>query len=191
MFSLGKKKKSLVFQKVPFCQCCFCSQRSCQTIQTKIGIVLKPPYQDLNEMELEALTVSHFHPKFPNCWFDLCGIDPCSLWKPWWLFPLQQHAQEQRANEEQGGFWAPQISLPRQSPPVNACRGAGTAGTQHVLGLSPSAKHLYPLASYRAGMEVSESPTWSSCSRREGEEFSCPKLFDFMRNSVIFFCIQS
>lgn len=77
--------------------------------------------------------------------------------------------------------------LPKSPSPGSACRGAGTGGTQHVLGLSPSAKHLHPLASYRAGMEVSELPKWSSCSRREGEEFSCWELFDFTEELRDFF----
>lgn len=94
-------------------------------------------------------------------------------------------------NEEQGGFWAPQISLPRQSPAVDACRGAGTGETQRVLGLSPSAKHLHPLTPYRAGMEVSELPKWSSCSGREGEEFSCLALSDFMEELRVFFTVFS
>lgn len=75
LFSLGRKKitscsKSTILSiLLPF------TKKSCQTIQAKIGIVLKSQYRDLNETELEALTVLHFHPKFSNHWFDLHGID--------------------------------------------------------------------------------------------------------------------
>lgn len=120
------------------------TKRSYQTIQAKIGTILKPQHQDLNETELEALTVLHFHPKFPNCWFDLCGIDPCSLWKAWWLFPLQQHAQKWRAGRFLGS-----PNLPPQVVASSWCLqgswhrwNSACAGTQPLCKASPSINTL-------------------------------------------------
>lgn len=68
IFSGGKKKKEITFiskSAVPPILLLF-TKRSCHTIQAKIGIALKPQYQDLNETDLEALTVLHFHAKFSD-----------------------------------------------------------------------------------------------------------------------------
>lgn len=111
-------------------------------------------------------SVLHFHPKFPNCWADLCGIDPCSLWKAWWLFPLQQHAQKQ-SKWRAGRFLGfpsllPQAVTHSQGPQGSWHRwDSAWAGTQPLCKASPAISILQS----RNG--VSELPKWSSCSRRE------------------------
>jgi len=79
IFSGEKKKITFLSQSAVLSILLLFTKRTFQTIQTKIGIILKFQYQDLNETELEALTVLHFHPEFSSCWFYLHGTNPCSL----------------------------------------------------------------------------------------------------------------
>lgn len=168
LFSLGRKKKITFLSKSTVLSILLLfTKRSCQTIQAKIGIVLKSQYQDLNETELEALTVLYFHPKFSSCWFYLHGIDPCSLREALMAFSAAAAHIEMKSKWRAGRFLG-SPNLPPQAVAQSWCLQGSRHTSLCVLGLRPSAKHLHPLAPHGEGTEVSELPKWSSYSGREG-----------------------